>query len=201
MQENEGHALVAAEIVAQVERGEIPTMTKAAEKVGYAPTQSHRITQAVTFQKALWEACPFPLIADMQRRQLMAVKREQITFPGDWTDGQVETSCSSENWRILWKTHDYTGITDKVGVWTVMALIPDHVIVDKALDKLYKLGGMYAAEKVEHQVTRPLEEMTEDELDKMIGQHINKEPVKHDQSIPNVITGETQANIIEGEVV
>ena len=201
MEQNPRHELVAAEISAQVQRGELPKMNQAVVKAGYDPTHAMRIVKAQTFQRALWEACPYPLIAKKQKQQLMAMKREEILFPAEWTKEEVHALCKSEGWKVLWMVEDWNVAEERSNGWKATVKTPDYVTMDKALDKLYKLGGFYAAEKVEHQVSRPLEEMPEEEIDKMIAQHTLKDPVKQDEDIPNVITGQTQANIIEGEVL
>lgn len=195
MIENPGHVAVAENLIKQVEEGKTPSLAKAAKDAGYnyqAATNTLKAT--MTFQKALWEAMPFSMLAKIQQKQLGAVRREMITWPIEFDEDKIKAICMLYEWQLVFTYEEDKRLKS-------MILTPHYEQIDKALDKVYKLAGFYAAEKVEHQVTRPLEEMTDEELDKMIAQHVTKAPVKHDQSIPNVITGEVQANIIDVEPV
>lgn len=193
MLQNPGHIVVAKNIIKQVEQGKIPSMEQAAVDADYAVGSTNRISKANTFQRALWDASSYSLIAATQRKQLKASYIKRISWGKDAPIPKVAKFCMEhELWRLLriWKE-------DKE-VYTLLE-IPNHEQIDKALDKFYKIGGFYAAEKVEHQVTRPLEEMNEQEIDKIIAQHSQQQDVKRDTTTPNVITGLAQADIIEGE--
>lgn len=193
MIENPGHVAVAENLIQQLERGKTPSLAKAAKDAGYSyGGATSTLKDAMTFQRALWEAMPFSLLAKIQQRQLGAVRRETVTWPIEFTEDKIKAVCALHEWIVVVTYEEDKRLKS-------MILTPHYEQIDKALDKVYKLAGFYAAEKVEHQVTRPLEEMTDEELDKMIGQHITKAPVNYDQSIPNVVTGEVQANIIDVE--
>lgn len=186
------NVVTAAEsIVQQLEDGKVPSMREAKSIAGY---KSHA-KASKTFQRVLFEIAPMERLASIQRRQAYAREVKRISWGRGADPKVVARICvEHEDWKLLrlWRDHEI--------IYTLIEQ-PNYDVIDKALDKFYKLGGFYAAEKVEHQVSRPLEETTEAELDKMIAQHIQTVPVKQDTTTPNVITGLPAAEIIEGEAL
>lgn len=196
MQDNPGHVAAAENIIQQLKQGKIPSLPAAVEAAGYKRRNASIILKPHAFQKILWQVTPYELVARAQKRQIEAAYIKRVP----WGYGADEKKIARiiiehEDWKLLrmWKS--------KNGILNTIIEFPDYDTIDRALDKLYKLGGFYAAEKVEHQVTRPLEEMSEQEIDKMIAQHSQQQDVKRDTTTPNVITGLPQADIIEGEPI
>jgi len=156
MRENTGHALVAAEIIAQVDNGEVPAMTRAAEAVGYNAKNSHLIAKAPTFQKALFDRLPYHYIAQKYEVQTKASRVQQRVFLAGHDIDKIIAGCEDSGWEVLSRS-----LTPK-GNHAIVFRIPNYDIMYKTLDQLMKLGGFYAAEK--HEITKPLEDLTDDEL-------------------------------------
>ena len=191
----------------QMQRGEIPNVDKALELVG-------KKTKGVPFQQALQECAPYELLAKFQRAQLDSHKRERITWPLRINDesGELRFFEHSDAISICKKLgyhHVFTGTVEDetaegsgaVSQLYSLVLTPNHEHIDRALDKFYKLSGLYSAEKIEHTVYRPLEELSDEELDKYIMQHSEKSHVKQDDKTPNVIEAHKQRDIIDGKPV
>jgi len=198
MFQDPAHVEVAQNIVKQVVEDNKLSLTKAGNETNRKPQTISRMAGNTRFQKVLWDVAPFELLAGIQKRQAQARYIKKVSWGKGAEPKAVAKIClEHQDWRLLrlW--------TEGKEVKTVYTLLefPDYDAIDKALDKFYKLGGFYQAEKVEHTIARPLEEMSEAELDKMIAPHVESSPVKSAQDVPNVITGQTQANTIEGEVV
>lgn len=190
MQENPGYLAVANNVVKQLHQSNIVDMQKAVESGGYKTLQ---VTKTPNFQRILFSVMPYELIAEVQRRQMSAYYLKRICWGTEAKPQRIlATIKENPEWVLLrmWE--------ENKRLYTLLKL-PNWDAIDKALDKLYKLGGFYAAEKVEHTVQRPLEDMSEEEIDKMISQHVKNDTVKLDKNIPNVITGQVQAETIDIE--
>lgn len=157
MRQNIGHELVAKEVIEQVKRGEMPNMSKAAESQGYAINQSHRIAKAATFQKALFELMPHEWIALKTRVQADACYIKEYDLNPEVQEEDLEALADEKGWRILASHRD-----EKTNRIQLTLVVPNHDIIDKTLDKIFKLGGLYAAEKME--ISTPLDELTDQEL-------------------------------------
>lgn len=189
---------VAATVVKQVSEAKVPSLKEAAKVAGYSSVHVGKVAGTNRFQRVLWDVAPYELLAGIQKRQAHARYVKKISWGKGADPKTVAKTClEHEDWRLL---RLWTEGKDIKTVYTLLEF-PDYDTIDRALDKFYKLGGFYQAEKVEHTIARPLEEMSEAELDKMIAPHVESSPVKSPQDVPNVITGLTEAKTIEGEVV
>ena len=157
MHQNIGHELVAQEIIEQVKRGEMPNMSKAAATQGYAINQSHRIAKAATFQKALFDRMPYEWIAAKTHYQVQSSIVRELDLAPEITEEQLQDLCDRKNWELL-GSHRVL----ESGRLVATVVTPNYDIVDKTLDKIFKLGGLYQAEKME--ISTPLDELTDQEL-------------------------------------
>ena len=150
------HALVGQKVAQQAIKGEMVNVNKAAVEVGYAEKDAYKIARTPSFQRELFFALPYKIIVEMQRRQLFAKLLSFIHFEGCETEEEAQQIAEQGDWEILkiWTTEK-----NQIYAWVAK---PNYEQRDKALDKIYKLSGFYAAEKLE--VSTPLEELTDQEL-------------------------------------
>jgi len=113
-----------------------------------------------TLRALLLEQVPPEMIAQKQKDCLNAVIFKEFLFGKNYTKEQIRAICKENGYEIF-----ILRKMQRDGYRAVLK-IPNYEYIDRSLDKLYKLLGEYAPEK--HQITRPLAEMTEEELDEII---------------------------------
>lgn len=150
------HALVGKKVAQQVTNGQFPNVNKAAVEVGYVAKDAYKVARTPSFQRELFFALPYELIVEMQRKQLFAKSLVSICFDGCETEEEAQEIADKCDLEVLkmWTT-------DKNQIYAWVAK-PNYEQRDKALDKIYRLGGLYAAEKME--ISTPLDELTDKEL-------------------------------------
>lgn len=174
MKDNVGHQLVVKNLIEQVEQGQIPSLNQALDEVGYADGTGSSMRRSETFQKTLFDLMPFDWLAKKQKMQAMAWKLEKFTFSKLYKEEEIKEIMRQQDLPIITmkQDEDRNGEPD---IWVVLVRFPFWEQIDKALDKIYKIAGLYSAEKHE-MVTRPLEEMSDDELIKLSQENILPQP-------------------------
>ena len=159
--------------------GALDSNRKEAANVGLVDSGAHHIIQTRTFKKALWKAISPEVVAAVQAGQIKSYHFRRLNWGNEMTDEDVERVCDEYDWPIVAMKHN------KKGEIITEMLTPNFEQRDKALDKLYKLMGEYAAEK--HEIVRPLEESTDEELMTIISQNeqLNAEEVVIAQPLAN----------------
>ena len=152
---------IAENIALQLQEGKIPTMTEAIKSVGYAaPPLSLKASN--NFKKTILEYLPFDWLAKKQKAQTESWNLKTIHLSEENELEDIEALC---------KEHDFILVEAnkrKRDDWKVLIKIPDWDHRDKALDKLYKILGVYSAEK--HELVKPLEDMSDEELLKIVNE-------------------------------
>jgi hypothetical protein len=165
---NWGHKEVAENLIQQAMKGEAIHQNEALKAAGYYTTEN-RVIKSENFQKILLKTIPYEAIVAMQQKQVVAAYIKRLHWGKDSGDEleDIVKKCTKLGWNILrcWTEADNSLVT--------LLLLPDHEQIDKALDKIYKLAGLYSPERIE-QVDRPLEEKTDAELMKIIAQALDK---------------------------
>lgn len=156
MENNTGHAIVAAKIVEQIKNGKEVSMRKAAETSGYTPEHSSRIAATNSFKKELFFQLPYEILAQMQAKQATAKILRRMTFYGLQTINEIENMLDQVDAKLL------SNWTNQKGIICGWVRFPHWDQIDRGLDKIYKLTGMYSAEKLE--LSTPLEDLTDDEI-------------------------------------
>lgn len=152
--------LVAENLKEQVELGKIPSVKEAANSVGYKTVN----LKAPNYQKALFDYMPFDWLARQQKKQNESWRLKTLTLACNNSLEDIESLCEEHDFILVEARQDVAGNKN----WKVLVKIPDWEHRDKALDKIYKLQGLYAAEK--HELVKPLEDLSDDELRKIINE-------------------------------
>lgn len=152
----ESHGIVADKIIERYLKDGVVSMRSAARESGYHPDQSHKIAKADTFQRAMFRKVPLDVLALAQERQLGAIHIKQVTLDGIEDEQDAIDTFEPQGWTIL-RTFQHTD--GKLHAWVAT---PNYEQRDKALDKIYKLMGYYAAEKME--ISTPIDDLTDEEL-------------------------------------
>ena len=187
---NERFTQVVENVVEQLKNDEEPSVEKAI--IGTDWNTASFVKKSKDFQKVLFEVTPYELIAKRQKQQLGSYELKKLIWPRNFTPLKASEVCEKEGFEIV-----FTGYDRHQSLYS-MIKFPDWEHRDRALDKLYKLAGLYAAEKVEHTVSTPLEEMSDEELDKYIAQHGASRAVKHGKTDTTLDKAQQQA--VDGEV-
>mgnify|MGYP003426725382 CR=1 FL=1 len=160
-----GHKMVVKNLVEQVAEGKNPSLTEAAEEAGYQSNGGQHLRKSETFQKILFNEMPFEWLAKKQKGNTMAWKLEKIDFPSFYERQEIEKILDRVDLPIITLEQEIDENFIK-GKWFCLVKFPHWEQIDKALDKIYKIAGLYSAEKHE-MVNRPLEEMSDDDLLKL----------------------------------
>lgn len=158
-----GHKKVAVNLVEQVKNGGLPIMVKAAEESGYSASHSHEIAKRESFRKILFEAVPFDLLAKQQKILIEARTHKVMRFKSESSEEEILKLAESEGIKVLHIYYD-----EQYSTYELWIREPNYEYIDRGLDKMYKLMGEYAPDKLVQ--SRPLEEMTDDELKKLAEQ-------------------------------
>ena len=156
--ENSLHKAVARQYAEQIQKGLIPDIGVAAQAIGYKPKSGSHIIKTDSFQKELFYVLPYDVIARIQHKQATAWQLKTLKLSKDC---DVDQLCKDHDFVLVDKRQTQEG-------FTIVIKIPDWESVDKALDKIYKLNGMYKAEK--HELVRPLDDLTDKELYELVKQ-------------------------------
>lgn len=134
----------------------VPTKTAAMEGLNItAPLKS------AAFQKALFNQIPLDFVAKKQKKQFNAVRVERFFFTPGTSDDQIKKFLDTIDGVFVGRG------TDRHGNLLVCVVMPDHDVIDRAIDKVYKLMGAYAPEK--HELfSRPLEDLPDEELERAL---------------------------------
>lgn len=144
---------MADNVVAQIQQGVIPNVHKAMREhsvVSLAPKT------AANFHRVLFQSLPYEVVVDKQMKVSNAWSLKKMTF--DIND-DVDAICEKHDLKLVAKR-------SKGNTITAWVKIPNWEYIDKSLDKIYKIFGIYAAEK--HEISQPLEEMTDEELQRIV---------------------------------
>lgn len=160
MENNTGHAIVAQKLIEQIKNGEDVSMRKAAEESGYAPQHSYKIAAANSFKKELFFQMPYELLAQIQAKQAQSKTLKRMTFYGLQTVQEVEELLAEVDAKLL------ANWTNSKGVICGWCRFPNWEQIDRGLDKVYKVMGMYSPEKLE--LSTPLEDLTQDEIESQL---------------------------------
>lgn len=156
--ENELHAAVARQYAEQIKHGLVPDIGVAAHAIGYASGSASMVIKTNSFQKELFYVLPYHLLARLQHKQANAWRLQTVKVS---LECDIKKLCEDNEFVLL-------DVRKSKNCQNVLIKIPDWETIDKALDKIYKLSGLYQAEK--HELTRPLEEMSDEELLKLVNQ-------------------------------
>lgn len=158
---------LAKNVVQSVMFGEVPNLSKEANKIDYNARSSLHLRKTNTFYQAMFSAIPYETIAQIQSRQIKAVKTQKLSWGTEAVEDIIAQKIAEIGFYLLhmWRNLDNELMT--------ICAIPNWEYIDRALDKLYKLGGFYAAEKHEHALGRPLEDQSDEELLKLVSQHVD----------------------------
>jgi len=141
----------------------LTSRSQSAREAGLAASGSFTRMSEKTFKKALWKAISHETIAAVQQGQINAYHFRTMNWGNEMSLYDVQVCCDQYNWPILAIKHN------KKGEIITQILTPNFEQRDKGLDKLYKLMGEYAPEK--HEIARPLEEASDEDLMTIIRQH------------------------------
>ena len=131
-------------------KGKRKSLQKIMLESGYSKETSkapQNLTSSKSFQELLDEMIPNDMVVETQKILLKAVKIETFKFPIYLTDEEIKEAVEDIEGHRLRKVFR----SEQKGVATAIVWVRDGIINDKALDKVYKLRGQYAAEK--HEVT------------------------------------------------
>ena len=103
---------------------------------------------------------PDSKVAGLQEKLLQAKKVQCLTFPATTTEKEIRKVIKAIGGEFVSETLTTKGKK-------VYFSIPDYDVVDKAVDKVYKLKGKYAAQKIQVE-ERPLEDLSDEELDELL---------------------------------
>lgn len=129
-------------------KGKRKTLQKIMIESGYSENTSKRptdLTKSKSFIELLDEMIPNDMVVETQKILLKAVKIETFKFPIYLTDEEIKEAVEDVEGHRLRKVYR----NEQKGVATAIVWVRDGIINDKALDKVYKLRGQYAAEKHE----------------------------------------------------
>lgn len=142
---------VAEKIVEQFLNGEMPSLSVALAAIGESP-KNVSIARSDTFQKTLFKLFPYQDLARVQVEQTKAFTLKSYKLD---VDADVDEFCERTGYELVSEQLVLGGkkIYVKVPNWTHRA---------NAIDKIYRLQGLYAPET--YAVVRPLENMTDEEL-------------------------------------
>lgn len=149
---------VAQAIAADIVQGRMPDTKAIAATVGM---KNININKGTSYQRALFEELPYEWLATKQRESLVAWRLQNIFLDGEWDDDDIKACLKPHNIEFVAKIRYFEQ-------WKCLVKVPDWEHRDKALDKIYKIFGLYAAEK--HALVRPLEDLSDDELLKIVNE-------------------------------
>ncbi len=149
---------VAQAIAADVIQGKIPDTKAIAAKVGM---KNININKGTAYQRALFEELPYEWLATKQKESLVAWRLQNIFLDGELKEDEIIQVLKPHNIEFVAKIRYFEQ-------WKCLVKVPDWEHRDKALDKIYKIFGLYAAEK--HALVRPLEDLSDDELLKIVNE-------------------------------
>ncbi len=128
------------------------SMQKILKIAGYSDSQavaSTQVTQSKGFRELIEELMPDSDIAAQHRKLLHARETDHYLMPASLSDKEIQDMVEElEGFKVR-------KIIRKKGETTAYVLFyrPDGLLIDKALDKIYKIKGHYAPEKQEHKIT------------------------------------------------
>lgn len=131
-------------------KGKRKSLQKIMLESGYSEETSkapQNLTSSKSFQELLDEMIPNDMVVETQKILLKAVKIETFKFPIYLSDEEIRDAVEDIEGHKLRKVFR----NEQKGVATAIVWVRDGIINDKALDKVYKLRGQYAAEK--HEIT------------------------------------------------
>lgn len=168
MRINTGHNLVAKHCAQQLnEKGTI-SMRAAAEACGYNEDNSHMIAKARTFRKAFFDEIDVEFVVGMQKMMFNAARFKVLEFGVGYAQDELCALLKRHGMRII------AVQGDDIAGYKILYAEPIYEHVERALDTYYRLTGEYAPEK--HQMVRPLEELSDEELRRMSSGFIDQQP-------------------------
>lgn len=159
----------AALMAVGMEKNVLVSPREAAEIEGYKkPADVDVFKNSKTFQKALAHTLPPEKIARLQECQTKAWKIERIEFNANRSNAEIKEICERLGLELVdvWdKVH--TRDPEFVVLRIASVKFPNYDAIDRALDRIYKLIGAYAPEKIEVG-SKEFEDLSDDELDEQI---------------------------------
>lgn len=168
MHKNEAHKFVAAHAAQQfAEKGTV-SMSEAAEASGYEAASGSHIAKSSVFRKAFFYDIDVEMVVKMQKIMFYACKLCILVFGVGLEREELKTMLEDEQVQVVAMEGS------KESGWRILYRQPDYKHVQAALDTYYKLAGEYAPEK--HQINvRPLEELSDDELERMVQNQVSQQ--------------------------
>lgn len=124
-------------------------ITKAMIAADYAPSIVHateKLTNSKGWKKLMESHLGDEVLAKKHKELLNAVNLEKLSFGGKDTDEEIADVVSKMEGYTLLYIKEITDSNDRVVDKYAYVKAPDNMAQDKALDKAYKLRGLYAAE-------------------------------------------------------
>lgn len=147
-------ASVAQALVNRAKVGKDLRIRKAAEDVLVTNVQT--IVGHAGIQRALSRLIREDDVAEMQLKCLKAFSYKMLKLPHGLDESDVDAIIENEDMHEVAREH-----VEGKG-WFVTYRAQNYEYVDRALDKLYKIAGVYAPDKQKTQ--RDLEDMSDEEL-------------------------------------
>lgn len=176
-----------------VENGGKKSVAKLAEEVGYSENTAHtpkKITGGKGFLDEMEKLCPEKTLAQLQRVQLKAVKEKIMTFKADVDDEMIKKIVKSLGFKLI---HIFTNEKElTVGRGKnkrtetikldkqVYCSVPLFEYRDRALDKMYKIKGVYSAER---HIINDFADLSDEELEEKYNEAVAQKK-RYDEAQP-----------------
>lgn len=152
-----------------IEKDVLVSPREAAEIEGYKETKNADVFKnSKTFQKALAHTLPPEKIARLQECQTKAWRVERIEFNAQTSNDEIREICKGLGIEVIDVWDKLHARDPEITVLRIASVkFPNYDAIDRALDRIYKLIGAYAPEKIEVG-TKEFEDLSDDELDEQI---------------------------------
>ena len=141
-----------SEILRNSKKNKNITMGRILKAAGYADSTCLRpkaVTEQKGFKALMKEIAPDDFLAKQQRLLLNAREQDTFNMPAEMSDIEIVHLIEELEGFKVRKVLRTPGLK----YVKVVCFKPNGVLIDKALDKIYKINGYYAPEKQEHVIS------------------------------------------------